>query len=199
MFELISDEMKKRMEILEEMDRKDRLDGTERLKRLRQIPPETGKFLALTAANAPEGKFVEIGTSAGYSTMWISLAAKERDEWVLTHELLPEKIKLAKETFREANIEEYVELVEGDALENLKKIDNIAFCFLDAEKEIYEQCYDLIIPKLVNGGILVADNAINHYETLKPMIDKALNDPRVDALVVPIANGELVCRKKRLD
>jgi len=196
MFEMISAEMKKRMEVLEEIDRKDRLDGTERLKRLRQIPPETGKFLALIAANSPEGEFVEIGTSAGYSTMWVSLAAKERNGRIFTHEIMPEKIKLAKETFKEANIEDYVLLVEGDALENLKKIDNIAFCFLDTEKEIYEKCYDLIIPKLVKGGVLVADNAINHYETLKPMIDKALNDPRVDSLVVPIANGELVCRKK---
>lgn len=196
MFEMISAEMKKRMEALEEMDRKDRLDGTERLKRLRQIPPETGKFLALIAANSPEGEFVEIGTSAGYSTMWISLAVKERNGRILTHEIMPEKISLARETFKEANIEDYIELVEGDAIKSLDKIDNIAFCFLDTEKEIYEKCYDLIVPKLVKGGVLVADNAINHYETLKPMIDKALNDARVDSLVVPIANGELVCRKK---
>ena len=48
---------------------------------------------------------------------------------------------------------------------------------------------------MVNGGLLVADNAINHYDTLKPMIDKALLDERVDALVVPIGKGELLCRK----
>ena len=66
---------------------------------------------------------------------------------------------------------------------------------MDAEKEVYEDCYDLIIPNLVKGGLLVADNAINHYETLKPMIDKALLDERVDSLVVPIGKGELLCRK----
>ena len=48
---------------------------------------------------------------------------------------------------------------------------------------------------MVRGGLLVAYNAINLYEVLKPMIDKALSDKRVDALVVPIGKGELLCRK----
>ena len=48
---------------------------------------------------------------------------------------------------------------------------------------------------MVRAGIFIADNAINHYETLKPMLDKALADERVDALIVPIGKGELVCRK----
>jgi predicted O-methyltransferase YrrM len=48
---------------------------------------------------------------------------------------------------------------------------------------------------MVKGGIFVADNAINHYEILKPMLEKALDDPRVDGVIVPIGKGELVCRK----
>jgi len=48
----------------------------------------------------------------------------------------------------------------------------------------------------VSGGLLVADNAITHFETLQPMIDRALSDSRVDAMVVPIEKGELVCRKR---
>jgi predicted O-methyltransferase YrrM len=71
----------------------------------------------------------------------------------------------------------------------------VGFCFLDAEKEVYGECYDLVVPKLVPGGLLVADNAISHYEDLKPMLDRALTDSRVDAIVVPIGKGELVCRK----
>jgi predicted O-methyltransferase YrrM len=49
---------------------------------------------------------------------------------------------------------------------------------------------------MARGGVLVADNAINHYATLKPFIDRVLKDERVDAMVVPIEKGELVCRKK---
>ena len=61
---------------------------------------------------------------------------------------------------------------------------------------MYADCYEAVVPNLVPGGLLVADNAINHAPTLQPMIDRALADERVDALVVPIGNGELVCRRK---
>jgi len=196
MFSEISEKMEKRMKFLEEIDKKDRTNGTERLKRLRQIPPETGKFLALSASNCPDGNFIEIGTSAGYSTMWISLAAKEKNLKVKTFELLEEKIKLAKETFYEAGISDIVELIEGDALSNLENINNVSFCFIDCEKEIYEKCWDLVSGKIIKNGLIIADNAINHYDTIKPMIDKAISDERFDSLIVPIGRGELVCRRK---
>jgi caffeoyl-CoA O-methyltransferase len=80
-------------------------------------------------------------------------------------------------------------------LEHLPAYDQIAFCFLDAEKEVYEACYEMVVPKLVPGGMLVADNAINHQATLQPMLERALNDGRIEALIVPIGKGELVCRK----
>jgi caffeoyl-CoA O-methyltransferase len=187
--------VKKRMKYLEELDANDRGDGTPRMQRLRQIPPETGRFLSIIAASAPKGDFIEIGTSAGYSTMWIVLACIEKGTKIKTFEILGEKIELAKETFQQTKIEDYVDLIEGDARDYLKEEKNISFCFLDAEKEVYSDCYDLIIPNMVKGGLLVADNAINHYETLKPMIQKALSDERVDSLVVPIGKGELLCRK----
>ena len=191
----IPEPVKNRMSYLEKMDAEDRVDGTPRMERLRQIPPETGKFLSILAASAPNGKFLEIGTSGGYSTMWIALACIERGIKIKTFEILEEKIKLAKETFQESKMVNYVELVEGDARNFLKEEINISFCFLDAEKEVYGDCYDLIVPNMIKGGLLVADNAINHYDTLKPMIEKALLDERVDALVVPIGKGELLCRK----
>ena len=53
----------------------------------------------------------------------------------------------------------------------------------------------MVIPRLVKGGLLVADNAINHREALQSMLERALHDERVDALMVPIGKGELVCRK----
>ncbi|MBK6644244.1 MAG: hypothetical protein IPG44_00590 [Anaerolineales bacterium] len=53
----------------------------------------------------------------------------------------------------------------------------------------------LVISRLVKGVLLVADNAINRREALKPMLDRVLNDERVDALIVPIGKGELMCRK----
>ncbi len=195
MFYNLTDKIIKRMKFLEEIDSKDRIDGTPRLERLRQIPRETGKFLSILAASAPKGKFIEIGTSAGYSTLWISLACKLLGSTITTFEILKQKAKLAEETFKKANMEHYIELILGDARDYIKNYKNIAFCFLDAEKEIYGECYDLLIPNMVNGGLLIADNAINHYGTLKPMLDRALVDHRVDALIIPIGKGELLCRK----
>jgi predicted O-methyltransferase YrrM len=195
MWQDISEQMARRMCVLEEMDAKDRSDGTTRLERLRQIPPETGKFVSLLAASAPTGLFIEVGTSAGYSTMWIALACQARGCRITTHEILPRKVAMARDTFLSAGIEDVVELVQGNALDFLPEYKDIAFCFLDAEKEVYAACYEMIIPNMVQGGILVADNAINHEATLRPMLDRALSDPRVDAMIVPIGKGELVCRK----
>ena len=195
MFHDISENILARMNYLEEQDAIDREDGTPRLQRLRQIPPETGKFLAIMASNSPVGNLIEVGTSAGYSTMWLSLAAKLRDQKVLTFELMEEKIKLAKETFKVGKIEEWVDLREGDALQNLDSIENVAFCFLDCEKEMYFDVYKKIIPKMVPGGLLVCDNAINHSVTLEPMMKFAESDERVDCILVPIGKGEFMCRK----
>lgn len=195
MFHSIREPILARMKYLEQVDAKDREDGTPRQQRLRQIPSETGRFLALLAASAPEGAYLEIGTSAGYSTLWLALACEMLGRSVTTFELLPEKAKLARETFQAAQVEDIVELIEGDARDDLLRYENIAFCFLDAEKEIYSECYALVVPRLVKGGILVADNAINHQEALRPMLDRALTDERVDTLIVPIGKGVLICRK----
>lgn len=195
MFHNISSSVQTRMAYLEQIDAQDRQDGTPRLKRLRQIPQEVGKFIAILAANAPEGAYLEIGTSAGYSTLWLALSCQLKGRKIRTFEILAEKGRLAKETFKLAGVESVVELVIGDVRDYLREYSEIAFCFLDAEKEVYDECYELVVPRLVYGGLLVADNAINHREALQPMLERALSDVRVDALIVPIGKGVLVCRK----
>ena len=138
---------------------------------------------------------IEIGTSAGYSTLWLSLAAQAKGCKITTYEILPDKVKRAQETFQKAQVEATVELVAGNALEYLAELNEIAFCFLDAEKDVYKACYDLVIPKMVTGGYLVADNVISHRDALKSVVEDAENDARVDAMVAPIGKGLLVCRK----
>jgi len=191
MFHSIPKEMLDRMRALEELDARDREAGAPRMKRLRQIPEVTGRFLALAAASAPAGDLVEIGTSAGYSAMWIALCGRP----LTTYELLEEKASLARETFRLAGIAGRVELVVGDARERLARHDSIAFCFLDADKDVYRDCWELLIPRLVPGGVLVADNVISHAADLQPFVDEALEDVRVDALVLTIGKGLLLARR----
>ncbi len=195
MFHHIPKAIADRMAELERRDDEDRNDGTPRMERLRQIPPETGRFLALLAASSPAGEWLEIGTSAGYSTLWLSLACRATARTITTFEVLPAKVALAEETLRLTGTSDVVRLIGSDFLAEVGKIGEVGFCFLDAEKEVYGACYEAIVPRLVPGGLLVADNAINHAATLQPVLDRALSDPRVDALIVPIGKGELVCRK----
>lgn len=195
-FHNIPVEITTRMRYLERMDAVDRVDGTPRLDRLRQIPPDTGQFIALLAASAPEGDILEIGTSAGYSTLWLAIACREIGRTLTTFEILKDKARLAEQTFELAGVTDVVQLVQGDARYYLNEYTEIAFCFLDAEKEVYLDCYEAVVPRLVKGGILVADNAINHQETLVPVLEQALQDERVNGMVVPIGKGELVCWKR---
>ena len=195
MFSSIAPEMLERMRVLEQNDTLDRKDGTPRARRLRQITPDTGRFLALMAAMAPEGRMLEIGTSAGYSTLWLTLAAQIRGQKVSTFEIDPMKADHARETFSAAGVDNLIDLYRMDAREGLKDIDPIGFCFMDLDKEFYSECYDLIVPYLVPGGLLIADNATSHEKELGSFLNKALNDARVDALIVPIGKGELICRR----
>ena len=185
-----------RMNYLEERDARDRKDGTPHLKRLRQISAETGVLLAILAASVPRGAVLEIGTSGGYSALWLSLACKQRGDRLTTFELLPDKAELARETFAKAQVEDRVELINGDARSHLKDWDEIAFCFLDAEKEMYLEVYKDIVPRLLPSGMLVADNLISHKEELAEFVEHARGDQSVDAAVLPVGKGLLVCTKQ---
>ncbi len=184
-----------RMRELEELDERDRRDDTPQLERLRQIPPETGRFLALLCAGAPDGQVLEIGTSAGYSGLWLSLACRATGRTLQTYEVLDAKLALARETFSIAGVTDVVDLVAGDFLTRAQDLGEVGFCFLDAEKDVYAAAYEMVVPNLVPGGILVADNVISHQSALQGFVDAAHADPRVDAVVVPIGKGELVCRR----
>jgi len=185
-----------RMADLEARDAADRLDGTAHLARLRQVPRATGEFLALLCAMAPPGPAIEIGTSAGYSTMWLALACRESARSLTTYEVLAEKVAMARETMRVAGIDDVVEVVHGDARDHATSWRDLGFCFLDAEKDVYDACYDLVIGAMAPGGLLVADNVISHAAVLEPFVARVLADERVDAVVVPIGKGELVARRR---
>lgn len=197
MFHNIDPQILARMRQLEEQDSMDRKDGTPQNRRLRQIPHETGRFLALLTAAAPGGEIIEIGTSGGYSTLWLIVGCGTSDRQVTTFEILEDKAAIARETFRLAGVEDRVNLVHGDAKESLRKQNDIAFCFLDSEKEDYRALYDIVMPRMVPGGLLVADNVISHAGQLQSFIDHVDADERVDSVIVPIGKGELLCRKIR--
>jgi caffeoyl-CoA O-methyltransferase len=187
--------IKDRMAFLEAIDRRDRQDGTPYASRMRQIVPETGRFLALAAAGAPDGYWLEIGTSGGYSALWLSLACRLRGRGLTSFEISTEKVLLAGETFESAGVSDWVTLVHGDALQHLAGFQPTSFCFMDSDKDLYQPVYELVIPNLVSGGLFLADNAVSHQVDLQPFLDFVANDRRVDSLIVPIGKGVLFCRK----
>lgn len=195
MFHRIPQAVLNRMAYLEALDAHDRQSGAPLAQRLRQIPPETGRFLALLAAAAPPGAVVEVGTSGGYSGLWLALACRARGDRLITFDNDPNKHRLAQETFVAAGMLGTVEAVLGDAAEQLKDFPPVAFCFLDTEKFLYPIIYELVTPRLVPGGMLVADNVLSHQEQLKGFCDAALTDERIDAQIVPIGKGLLLCRR----
>lgn len=195
MFHAIPKPILERMAYLEAIDARDRQDGTPKAQRLRQVPPETGRFLALLAASAPPGAVLEIGASAGYSGLWLILACISRGDRLTTFEIAEDKTRLAQQTFAAAQVEPHVRLVQGDARAHLAAFEPVAFCFLDAEKDVYPECYELVIPRLAPGGFFVADNVISHQAELAAFVERALADERVDALVLPVGKGLLVARK----
>ena len=196
MFNDLSADVLEVMHELEARDERDRDDGTPHLERLRQITPDTGHFIALWAASAPAGAMIEIGTSAGYSALWLAQACRLSGRSLTTFEILPAKAQLARATFDRTSLTDVIRLVEGDFLDHADDFKDVGFCFLDAEKDVYEACYDIVVPKMVPGAILIADNATSHREDLQSFIDRVLEDDRVDAMVATVGKGELVCRRR---
>ncbi len=181
MFHDIPEAVLKRMRELEARDVTDREDGTPHLQRLRQIPPVTGKFLALLCASAPKGGVLEVGTSGGYSSLWLSLACKERGDHLTTFEILEEKVARANETFQAAEVSEQIQLIHGDARQVIAGYADVAFCFLDAEKDVYLDVYEKALPNFVPGGILAADNIISHANELAGFVAQ----PRATCALIP--------------
>jgi predicted O-methyltransferase YrrM len=190
----IPDQVRAVMARLEEQDAADRDDGTPQSQRLRQIRPEVGEFL-LTLALAIDAKtIVEVGTSAGYSSMFLGLAARRTGGRVTTFEVAPEKVALARRSHADAGMDDVIEIRHEDGVAGLASFadGSTDLVFLDAEKDLYDLMLDDAIRILRPAGLLVADNLISHEQALAGFRDRALADSRLSGLVVPIGRGELV-------
>lgn len=190
---LVPQPVRAAMVSLEARDAADRIDGTPRSRRLRAIAPEVGPFLLTLALSNRSRTIVEIGTSAGYSTLWLAVAAQQTDGRVITFEIDPAKVELARATFADAEVEDRVEMRTIDGAVGLAAMAATAdLVFLDAEKEDYLRLLEPAIEALRPGGLLIADNLISHEADLADFRETALADPRLGGLVVPIGRGELV-------
>jgi len=182
---------------IEEEDGRDREDGTPRKLRLRAITREVGEFLHLTIKLIDAKRILEVGTSGGYSTIWLADAARETGGRVTTLELDPAKIERARPNIADAGLSDVVAMVEGDAREMAAALgDAFDFVFLDVEKEYYDELLDPLVAVLRPGGVLVADNLLSHAEDLAGFRVHAESHPDLECVLIPIPKGELLCRKR---
>ena len=162
------------------------------------IPREEGKFLYLLAKAMKAKNILEIGTSFGYSTIWLAMAVKEENGKVITVDILPEKITRARENLKKTELEDHVELILGDAKEVIRKLESpVDIVFLDADKRDYIEFIKLSLEKMRVGGVILSDNVLDCPEIHKddPEICEELMDyinkhPRMFSVTVPfLPNG----------
>ena len=118
-------------------------------------------FVNLLIKQAKSRAILEVGTSYGYSTIWLAEAARETGGIVTTLELHPRKIDYARERMAEAGLDDCVDFRIGDALETLASLPGpFDFVLLDLWKDLYVASFDAVYPKLADGALIIADNML---------------------------------------
>ncbi len=154
------------------------------------IPPETGEFFHILVLISKAKNILEVGTSNGYSTIWLGEAAKQNKGKVTTIEISEHKVKMAAENFKRAKIGKIIKILQGDALQEIPKLKGgFDFLFLDAIKEDYINYFKLVYPKLTKNAIIVADNAIMFEKYMKVYLDYVRHNENLRSVLVPIGSG----------
>jgi predicted O-methyltransferase YrrM len=175
---------------LEEEDARERQENVPLEQRGRQIARTTGQFLFAFVAPQTDCEVLEIGGSRGYSTIWLGAGVRHLGGRVLSLEHDPAKVDAWRRNIADAGLEEWVDLVPGDAFETLPAIDDVFdVVFLDAEKEQYEELFENARRKLEPGAVVIADNVLSHEETLGAYSRARQADPTLESVTVPLDRG----------
>jgi predicted O-methyltransferase YrrM len=149
-----------------------------------------GQFLFALVAPQTDCEVLELGGSRGYSTIWLAAGVRYLGGRVLSLEKDPAKVEAWRRNIADAGLEDWAELLDGDAFEILPTIDDVFdLVFLDAEKEDYERLFGLARGKLELGALVVADNVLSHEETLGAYSRARQADPTLESVTVPLDRG----------
>ena len=165
--------------------------------RMLNITRDTGEFLAVLVRATAARRVLEIGTSNGYSTLWLAEAAKEIGGSVTTVELADDKIGLASANFARSGLAPFITLVHDDAGRFLQRSDQSAYdlVFLDCERPEYPGWWPQLRRVLRPGGLLIVDNATSHVEQMAPFVALVRADPEFAICLVPLGKGEFLAVK----
>jgi len=175
---------------LEAEDADERARGVAREQRARAVVPTTGRFLFALVAPQADCEVLEIGGSRGYSAIWLAAGVRHLGGRVLSIENDPAKCTAWRQNIADAGLDEWAELIEGDALEAVPAIaDVFDVVFIDAEKEDYEELFQRARRKLEAGALVVADNVVSHEEALGAYSRARQSDPTLESVTVPLDRG----------
>ncbi|MBD1546226.1 O-methyltransferase [Roseibium aggregatum] len=171
-------------------------DGRERFM---PVGPETGQLLAVLARSLEAPRILELGTSFGYSTLWLAAAARTAGGRVTTIELYEEKSAFARQMLDKADLADVVDFLVGDALDILRDLSGPwDFVLIDHWKDLYLPSYELLRPELAPGAILVADNMLRDGEERQlDFADAVRATEGMDSVVLPVGSGIVVSRLGR--
>jgi predicted O-methyltransferase YrrM len=175
---------------LEAEDEQERAAGLPSSERSRQVARTTGQFLFALVAPQTDCEVLEIGGSRGYSTIWLAAGARNLGGRVLSLESDPRKIEAWRTNIADAGLEDWADLVEGDAFETLPVIDDVFdVVFLDAEKVDYAPLFELARGKLEPGAVVIADNVLSDVSTLGAYSRDRQGDPTLESVTLPLDRG----------
>jgi predicted O-methyltransferase YrrM len=178
------------LEELERFGRDNDAATSERPRRMLNITRDTGEFLAVLVKALRASRVLEIGTSNGYSTLWLAAAGAH----VTTVERSAYKAELARENFRRSGLEHCIRLLVCDAAEALKttETESCDLVFLDSERSEYAGWWPDVKRVLRPGGLLVVDNATSHAGELHGFISLVKAEADFATALVPVGNGEFL-------
>ncbi|MGH7771868.1 MAG: O-methyltransferase [Candidatus Binatia bacterium] len=179
---------------LAEFGRSNDAENTDRSRRMLNITPDTGEFLELLVRATASKRVLEIGTSNGYSTVWLAKAIRATGGHVTTLEFSEYKIGLARANFERAGLSPLISLVHTDAgaFINQPALGPFDFIFLDSERTEYLCWWPRLKTMVRVGGLLVVDNAMSHPGEMKDFMSVVRGDTSFLTSLVPVGNGEFL-------
>lgn len=166
------------------------------------ITADTGIFFSVLLKAIKARRILEVGTSAGFSTLWFADAmGKNHSTRIITIEMNPQKVERALKNFKEAGVDKIIEIKQGIALDLLRKLKGkFDFVFLDADKENIIRYFDIVLPMVRIGGIIAADNMLypDHFRpAMRKYARHVHTKPNIQSVTVPIGMGEEITIKLR--
>ncbi|MBZ5641672.1 MAG: class I SAM-dependent methyltransferase [Acidobacteriia bacterium] len=183
-------EIRKLLAELEEQGRAHDAGETDRSRKFLNLESETARIVSMLARGFRATRALEIGTSNGYSTIWLAASVAPAGGRVITIDRSAEKQKMARENLAKTGLLESIELRCGDATEIIAALPGpFDFVFFDADRISAPKQLALLLPKLSPQAFLLADNALSHPAEIADYLAAIQNVNGVQHALIPVGKG----------